>query len=114
MTEQQNSTSSDGTLILMVIAFLGIFVAEVADTRRNSVLNLLDICFGLGLASLPLVVQALQRKGGLELIFWSLSALTIVLLLLIVTSRFPAPTQSHSAGTGEAVSLFGNLQRIYT
>ena len=83
-------------------------VAEVAGTRRNSVLNLLDICFGLGLASLPLVVQSLQRQGGLELIFWSLGALTVVLLLLIVTSRFPAPAQSHSSGTGEAVSLFGN------
>jgi len=83
-------------------------VAEVAANRRNSVLNLLDICFGLGLASLPLVVQALQRQGGLELIFWSLGALTVVLLLLIVTSRFPALTQSHSSGTGEAVSLFAN------
>jgi fucose permease len=83
-------------------------VAEVAASRRNSVLNLLDICFGLGLASLPLVVQALQRQGGVELIFWSLGALTVVLLLLIVTSRFPAPTQSHSSGAGEAVSLFAN------
>jgi fucose permease len=53
-------------------------------------------------------VQSLQRQGGLELIFWSLGALTVVLLLLIVTSRFPAPAQSHSSGTGEAVSLFGN------
>jgi len=83
-------------------------VAEVAATRRNSVLNLLDICFGLGLASLPLVVQALQRQGGVELIFWSLGALTVVLLILIVSSRFPAPTQSHSFGVGEAVSLFAN------
>jgi fucose permease len=83
-------------------------VADVAGARRNSVLNLLDICFGLGLASLPLVVQSLQRQGGLELIFWSLGALTVVLLLLIVASRFPAPAQSHSSGTGEAVSLFGN------
>jgi fucose permease len=83
-------------------------VAEVADTWRNSALNLLDICFGLGLASLPLVVQALQRQGGLELIFWSLGALTVVLLLLIVTSRFPVVTQSHSSGAGEAGSLFGN------
>ena len=83
-------------------------VAEVADTWRNSALNLLDVCFGLGLASLPLVVQTLQRQGGLELIFWSLGALTVVLLLLIVTSRFPAPAQSHSAGAGEAGSLFGN------
>ena len=83
-------------------------VAEVADTWRNSALNLLDICFGLGLASLPLVVQALQRRGGLELIFWSLGALTLALLLLIVTSRFPAPTQSHSSATGEVGSLFSN------
>src|SRR6185503_15221359 len=83
-------------------------VADVASAWRNSVLNLLDICFGLGLACLPLVVQALQRQGGLELIFWSLAALTVVLLLLIVTSRFPVPTQSHSSGTGEAVSLFAN------
>ena len=83
-------------------------VAEVAANRRNSVLNLLDICFGLGLASLPLVVQALQRQGGVELIFWSLGALTVVLLILIVSSRFPAPTQSHSFGVGEAVSLFAN------
>lgn len=83
-------------------------VAEVADTWRNSALNLLDICFGLGLASLPLVVPALQRRGGLELIFWSMGALTLVLLLLIITSRFPAATQSHSSTAGEASSLFGN------
>src|ERR1044071_9363310 len=83
-------------------------VVELAATWRNSVLNLLDICFGLGLASLPLVVQALQRQGGLELIFWSLGALTVVQLLLIVTSRFPAPALSHSSGAREAVSLFAN------
>lgn len=53
-------------------------------------------------------MQTLQRQGGLELIFWSLGALTVVLLLLIVTSRFPASTQSHSSGAGEAVSLFAN------
>src|SRR6185369_8455974 len=60
------------------------------------------------LASLPLVVQALQKQGGLELIFWALAVLTIVLLLIIVTTRFPAPAQSHSSPTGEAVSLFSN------
>jgi fucose permease len=32
-------------------------VAHVASTWRHAALNLLDICFGLGLASLPLVVQ---------------------------------------------------------
>jgi fucose permease len=37
-----------------------------------------------------------------------LGALTVALLLLIVTSRFPAPAQTHSSGAGEVSSLFGN------
>jgi fucose permease len=83
-------------------------VADVADTWRNSALNLLDICFGLGLASLPLVVQSLQKRGGLSSIFWSLGALSVFLLLLIVISRFPKPIQAHSSTAGEAGSLFSN------
>ena len=83
-------------------------VAQVADTWRNSALNLLDICFGLGLASLPLVVQTLQKSGGLGLIFSSLGGLTVVLLLLILFSRFPKPTYSHASSTKGAASLFGD------
>jgi len=83
-------------------------VAEVADTWRNAALNLLDICFGLGLASLPLVVQGLQKRGGLELIFFSLGALSLFLLLLIVASRFPKPAQAHAGDAGETGSLFRN------
>ncbi len=44
-------------------------VVAVAPAWRNAALNLLDICFGLGLAALPLVVQGLQQRGGLGLIF---------------------------------------------
>ncbi|HEY6802853.1 MAG TPA: MFS transporter [Pyrinomonadaceae bacterium] len=83
-------------------------MADAADTWRNAALNLLDICFGLGLASLPLVVQTLQSRGGLPLIFWSLGALSLFLLVVILASRFPAPLQSHSSTAGEAGSLFSN------
>jgi fucose permease len=83
-------------------------VADVASSWRNSALNLLDICFGLGLASLPLVVQSLQQRGGLGIIFWSLGAAALVLLLLVLTSRFPAPTHSASSTLREAGSLFRN------
>src|SRR5687768_10578401 len=38
-------------------------VVAVAPAWRNAALNLLDICFGLGLAALPLVVQGLQLRG---------------------------------------------------
>ena len=83
-------------------------VADVAVNWRNSALNLLDICFGLGLASLPLVVQSLQKRGGLESVFWLLAGLAVVLLLLVVTSRFPTSAHAETSPVGAAGSLFRN------
>ena len=83
-------------------------VADVASAWRNSALNLLDICFGLGLASLPLVVQSLQQSGGLGLIFWVLGFGAIILLLVIVVTRFPGPVHAESFSMSEAGSLFRN------
>jgi fucose permease len=83
-------------------------VADVASSWRNAALNLLDICFGLGLASLPLVVQRLQQRGGLGLIFSSLGGAAVILLLLILASRFPRPTHQGSSPIREAPALFRN------
>src|ERR1700694_4486868 len=83
-------------------------VADVASSWRNAALNLLDICFGLGLASLPLVVQRLQQAGGLGLIFSSLGGAAVILLVLILASRFPRPTHPESSPIAEAPALFGN------
>jgi fucose permease len=83
-------------------------VVDVAATWRNSALNLLDICFGLGLAALPLVVQRLQQRGGLGLIFSALAGATIVLFVLVVVPRFPKPMHSGSSTVGKAVDLFRN------
>jgi fucose permease len=83
-------------------------VADVASSWRNSALNLLDICFGLGLASLPLVVQRLQQRGGLGLIFSSLGGAAVILLVLILASRFPKPTHPESSPMEEARGLFRN------
>jgi fucose permease len=83
-------------------------VADVASNWRNAALNLLDICFGLGLASLPLVVQRLQQRGGLGLIFSSLGGAAVILLVLILASRFPKPTHPESSPMEEARGLFRN------
>jgi fucose permease len=83
-------------------------VADVAATWRNAALNLLDICFGLGLASLPLVVQRLQQRGGVGMIFWSLGGASGFLLLLVLASRFPTPMHPESSRFGEAKGLFRN------
>jgi len=80
-------------------------VAYVASSWRHAALNLLDICFGLGLASLPLVVQVLQRGGGLGLIFWSLAGIAGLLLLFVLTSRFPPADHAETFPTHEAAHL---------
>lgn len=81
-------------------------VADVAAHWRNSALNLLDICFGLGLAALPLVVQRIQQRGGLGLVFWSLGAIGVALLVLIVAPRFPTPAHPEASVLGGAKELF--------
>lgn len=83
-------------------------VADVAARWRNAALNLLDICFGLGLAALPLIVQGLQQRGGLGLIFWSLTGAAIILLALVLAPRFPTPMHPESSPVGEAKDLFRN------
>jgi fucose permease len=82
-------------------------VVDVAPSWRNAALNLLDICFGLGLAALPLVVQRLQQRGGLGLIFSVLGAMSVILFVLVVVPRFPAALHS-GASTAGASSLFRN------
>ena len=83
-------------------------VVDVAAHWRNAALNLLDIFFGLGLAALPLVVQRVQQYGGLSSIFWSLGAITVVLLVMIVVPRFPRPSQPESSSLSGARELFRN------
>lgn len=83
-------------------------VVDVASNWRNAALNLLDICFGLGLAALPLVVQRLQQRGGLGLIFSALAGMTVILFVLVLAPRFPAPMHSGSLTLGKAAELFRN------
>jgi fucose permease len=83
-------------------------VVDVAAHWRNAALNLLDICFGLGLAALPLVVQQVQQYGGLAAIFWSLGGITVVLLALMLVPRFPRPSQPESSSLSGARELFRN------
>lgn len=83
-------------------------VADIAAQSRNAALNLLDVCFGLGLMVLPLVVQSIQAGGGLGAVFWSLAAVTLALLLLVLAPKFPRPANPESFPLSEARDLFKN------
>src|SRR5215469_6244874 len=71
-------------------------VADIAAGQRNAALNLLDVCFGLGLAILPQIAKRLPHDAGLGMIFWVLAAFTAALLVMVVVSRFPKPTHPES------------------
>ena len=91
-----------------IVAAAHALVVDVAAAWRNAALNLLDICFGLGFASVPLVVQRLQQRGGLGMIFWSLGGAALILLVLVIAARFPKPMLSESFPVREAKGLFSN------
>lgn len=81
-------------------------VADIASAGRNAALNLLDICFGLGLAALPLAVQSVQARGGLGLVFALMTALTGLLVVGVLCSKFPRPAHPESFPLKEAGELF--------
>ncbi|MGH9763657.1 MAG: MFS transporter, partial [Blastocatellia bacterium] len=71
-------------------------VGDIAHSQRNAALNLLDICFGLGLAVLPIIRQGPLDGKPLNAVFWVLGAGALALLVLIVASKFPQPTHPES------------------
>jgi fucose permease len=81
-------------------------VADVADAQRNAALNLLDVCFGLGLSVLPLVAGTLGAGSGLGSIFWILGGAAAILLVLVLLPRFPRPSHPESFPISEARDLF--------
>ena len=83
-------------------------VADVAAVWRNAALNLLDVCFGLGLMTLPLFVQGFQKSGGSGLIFWLLAGAALVLVILVLSLKFPSPAHPESFPIIEARDLFKN------
>jgi fucose permease len=81
-------------------------VGDIAANKVNSALNLLDVCFGLGLSVLPLIAQKLPRDAGLGTIFWVLAVFTGLLFVLVIVPRFPKPVHPESFPIREAGDLF--------
>jgi fucose permease len=81
-------------------------VGDIARSKVNAALNLLDVCFGLGLTVLPLLAQRVLRDAEVSAIFWVLAIFTALLLVLVVVPRFPRPVHPESFPLREAGDLF--------
>jgi fucose permease len=84
-------------------------VGDIAEAQRNAALNLLDVCFGLGLLVLPLVAQGLPAGSGLGVIFWIVGGGALVLLVMVAGPQFPKPAHPESFPLREAGGLFLSL-----
>ncbi len=81
-------------------------VGDVAVSWRDPALNLLDICFGLGLSTLPLIFNP---QAALSQIFWILAAAALALVLIVILPKFPRPSHPESFPFSEAKGLFGSI-----
>jgi fucose permease len=81
-------------------------VGDVAVSWRDAALNLLDVCFGLGLTVLPIIKGGLNIENGRSQIFWVLAAATLALFILVVVPKFPKPTHPESFPLSDAKGLF--------
>jgi fucose permease len=83
-------------------------VGDVAVSWRDAALNLLDVCFGLGLTVLPIIKGGLNVANGRAQVFWVLAAATLALLILVVAPKFPRPTHPESFPLSDAKGLFAS------
>lgn len=81
-------------------------VGDVALSWRDAALNLLDICFGLGLSTLPLIFNP---QAALSQVFWILAAAALALVLVVLVPKFPKPSHPESFPFSEAKGLFSSL-----
>lgn len=80
-------------------------IADLNPGHRASALNLLDLFFGLGAFVTPFAIVPLQRRGGLAAVLFVLAASTVLVLLYLLTVRFPPPAHAREFSLAHAVGI---------
>jgi fucose permease len=78
-------------------------IADLNPTHRAASLNLLDVFFGIGAFATPFAIVPLQQTGGVGAVLFALAGLAALVLLYLLTVRFPQPIHAHDispAATG--------------
>lgn len=81
-------------------------VSDISAERRASVLNLLNLFFGLGLMATPLIGANLVAGSAVKLAYL-VAGLTAATLLLNILTEMPAPTGERGFKWSEANLLLG-------
>jgi fucose permease len=83
-------------------------IADLNPDHRAASLNLLDVFFGIGAFVTPFAIVPLQQRGGLAAVLVTLAALAGVVLIYLLTTRFPPATTARHFSLGDAASVAGS------
>ncbi len=81
--------------------------SDIDETRRASMLNFLNLFFGLGGLTTPLIAGNIFEGDAVKLCYFT-AALTGLTLLLHLTTKMPAPTGDRGFKLSEAGALVSN------
>ena len=85
-------------------------IADLSAGHRASALNLLDLFFGFGAFVTPFAIVPLQAAGGLAAVLFALAALATLVLLYLLTVRFPLENRARDFSLGHALGLAGSVR----
>lgn len=111
------AAGSDFNLVLAALALLGLgggivvtganaLVSDVSESRRGSMLNILNLFFGLGGLITPLVTANLLGGNAVRMCYVAAVLATIALLINVITPM-PKPTGERGFKASEIGSVVG-------
>ncbi|MBP1658694.1 MAG: major facilitator superfamily 1, partial [Bacteroidetes bacterium] len=80
-------------------------VADISEGTRGASLSLLGVFFGVGALGMPAVLGILSRMYPQETIIAWIGAVVIVVAVLFLAIRFPAPKQQQGFPLARGLSL---------
>lgn len=108
-----NATGYEMTVACAVILGIGggiivtganTLVSDINPEKRGSVMNFLNLFFGLGGLVTPLLASDLLGGDAVKLAYFA-AALTTITLAVHVMTKMPAPTGGSAAGAGQMGAL---------
>ncbi len=88
----------------IIVTAANALVSDISQTRRGTVLNLLNLFFGLGGLATPFIAANLLKRDSLKLCYLTAS-LTGVTLIINAITPMPAPSGARSFVFSEVGSL---------
>ncbi|MGA3028113.1 MAG: MFS transporter [Bryobacteraceae bacterium] len=90
----------------IVVTGANALASDVSEARRASVLNILNLFFGLGGFATPFIMAHLLGGDPVRLCYLA-AVLTVVTLVVNVATRMPAPRAASAAGAAQEGVVYG-------